>query len=194
MAKIKRAAASADQAQRAEIQHQIEQSTPAGRIRTRKPPPPAAAPSATKDWSPKRSRGRPRREYAKSRRDFHPVSEFCEAHLVPDPDCAEFIGTRRPIKSEGTGATMPVAYPRQTLIDAYVLFCREKGYPLALPRTFAGLILKACSEFGWPALPGRAGESRRHIIRGICLKNQAPFHGDDRGLLGEDRRRWRRAA
>ena len=186
LAKIRTAAS--DKAKQAEAQKQAEQATPAGRMRTRQPPPPAAAPVATPTWKPTRTRGRPRQNFAKSRREWHPVSEFMEDRLIGDPDCAEYVG---PCRAAGITAGTTPKYHRMTLIEAFTQFCREKGYPPVKPATLSGLILKFSDEFGWPTIHTRSLESRRCIIKGLCFKGQPGWNGDDRGFLG-DRKRWKK--
>ena len=152
---------------------------------------------AARDWTQTRTRGRPRNEFAKHRLQQHPVEQFVEACLLPDPECSEFIGSNRQrlVETvEGDLVRVTPRYERVTLLGAYLQYCIEHNYLAVAPRTFVGLILKSCLERGWPVKEGRAGDSRRGILRGISIKGQAPFKGVDDRFLGahKDRKRWTR--
>jgi hypothetical protein len=150
---------------------------------------------AARDWTAKRTLGRPRNQFAKYHLQQHPVADFVDACLLPDPGCSEYIGSTisRAVETvQGGFVKVTTNYPRLTLTGAYLRFCVEHGYVAVRPSTFAALVIKRCLENGWPVRPSRAGDSRRNVIRGIALKGQAPFHGtDDRFLEGQtDRKRW----
>lgn len=152
---------------------------------------------AARDWTQTRTRGRPRNEFAKHRLQQHPVEQFVEACLLPDPECSEFIGSNRQrlVETvEGEFVRVTPRYERITLLDSYLQFCAEHNYLAVAPRTFVGLILKSCLERGWPVREGRAGDSRRRILRGISIKGHAPFTGVDDRFLGnhKDRKRWKK--
>lgn len=181
LTKIKRATASAEKAK-------VEQETPktpAERARAPKNPPRPAAPTEIPGWKPTRTRGRPRLAMDQKVLKYNPISEFMEACLLPDLDACEFIGEKSP------RPTVRNKYHRMPLADAYRQFCREKGYPLNLPTSFGTLIIKHGQEFGWNIIRVKAGETRRFLLKGVCLKGQQPWNGEDRGLTGRpDRRRW----
>ena len=150
---------------------------------------------AARDWTQTRTRGRPRNEFAKHRLQQHPVEQFVEACLLHDPECSEFIGSNRQrlVETvEGDFVRVAPRYERVTLLGAYLQYCAENHYLAVAPRTFVGLVRKACLERGWQVREGRAGDSRRRILRGISIKGQAPFNGVDDRFLGDhkDRKLW----
>ena len=159
------------------------------------PPKPRREIPAAKDWTVKRTRGRPRNEFAKHRLQQHPVDAFVETCLLPDPQCSEFLGsnTARPVQTvDGKFVRVSPQYSRLTLVQAYLAYCVENHFLAVVPRTFSGLLLKACLERSWAVRETKAGDSRRRLIRGVSIKGQVPFHGsDDRFMEGHiDRRRW----
>lgn len=154
---------------------------------------------AAREWSPKRTLGRPRNQFAKYHLQQHPVADFVNACLQPAPSCSEFIGEIRcrSVKTvDGRAAKIKTDYPRMTLASAYIQYCVEHCYLPTLPRTFSALIIKTCLENGWMVRYTRAGDSRRQVIQGILIKGQEPFYGtDDRLLEGHvDRQRWLRSS
>lgn len=172
--------------------------------RTEEPPSPALLPNppkprreipAAQDWTVKRTRGRPRNEFAKHRLQQHPVDAFVETCLLPDPQCSEFLGsnTARPVQTvDGKFVRVSPQYQRLTLTQAYLAYCVENHFLAVVPKTFSGLLLKSCLERRWAVRETKAGDSRRRLISGVSIKGQVPFHGnDDRFMEGHvDRRRW----
>lgn len=159
------------------------------------PPKPRREIPAAQDWTVKRTRGRPRNEFAKHRLQQHPVDAFVESCLLPDPQCSEFLGSNqaRPVQTvDGKFVRVSPQYQRLTLTQAYLSYCVENHFLATVPKTFSGLLLKACLERGWAVNEAKAGDSRRRLVRGVSLKGQAPFYGnDDRFMEGHiDRRRW----
>lgn len=148
---------------------------------------------ATEGWQSKRSGGRPRKCFPVSRLEVHPVSQFIDECLIHDESCAEYVGCRGPIKLETkSGATIRAkpTYPRPTLTECYFQFAQTHGYAAIKPKTLIGLVIRNCLERGWAVSPDRSSDARRRIVRGIRLRDQVPFDGEDRGALGPDRRRW----
>lgn len=163
------------------------------------PTPPPAARTATPvaqntGWTQKRTRGRPRLAFAKSRMAGHPVAEFCITCLVPEEAACEYVGSaaKRMVETvRGDSVPVLTTYTRLTLLQAYFQFLKEHRYPEQLPRTFTGLLMKACLELGWGVRRRLSGDRRLWIIQGISIKGQPLWNGDERNLPGHvDRKRW----
>jgi hypothetical protein len=189
LAKIKKANARSDQ----DPQSPSTTATPAPPI-SRQTKPKREIPAA-RDWTAKRTLGRPRNQFAKYHLQQHPVADFVDACLLPDAGCSEFIGstTSRSVETvQGGFVKVAPTYQRLTLTKRYLQYCVEHGYVAVVPRTFGSLVIKRCLENGWPVRPSRAGDTRRGVIQGLSIKGQAPWNGtDDRFLEGHtDRKRW----
>ena len=161
---------------------------------SQKPPLPHNDIPAAQNWPATRSRGRPRKLFPKYALDVPPLREWVEASLLPDSECCEFVGSASLVRHKtikGEVITVRASYPRRTLRDDYLRFLKDRGHHVIVPKSFPGLIVKTCLEAGIPVTLSRAGDSRRLILRGVCLRDQTPWDGEDRGMGGRtDRKRW----
>ena len=151
-----------------------------------------SAPTAAK-WNPKRSRGRPRKQFPAYLLQSHPIAEWVRAALCESPDSFEHIGsvaTKVVQTTEGQSVKVACQYPRLTLVESYLRFAAEIGHVVLVPKNFTAVVIKSCLEAGWSVRQCRTADRRRAALKGVCLKGQQPWNGEDRLLLGQDRKRW----
>ena len=164
---------------------------------TLRPPLPQKPIEALQTWQPTRSRGRPRKMITKEHLSLPPLELFVRECLIENPDAAEFVGSthKRSVKTAagGTVSALPT-YHRITLAQAFIEFCKDRGYVPVVPRSFPSLLTATCIAAGWTVYEAKTSEWRRRILRGVCLRNQTVWHGDDRNMGRPDRRRWEKKA
>ena len=160
---------------------------------TLRPPLPQRPIATTDNWNPKRSRGRPRKLITKEHLTLPAIEPFVRECLIQSEGSAEFIGStvQRNVRTvTGSVVRAPSNYPRITLADAYIEFAKDRGYVPTVPRSFVSLLITTCLAAGWVVSESSSSEWRRRILRGVCLRNQLPWSGDDRGMGRPDRKRW----
>ena len=164
---------------------------------TLRPPLPQEPIGALNGWQQTRSRGRPRKAITKEHLTLPPMEQFVRHCLDANPDACEFVGSNRPAasvsESVGRLITTRIAYPRPTLMAAYVEFCKDHGFCSTIPKTFTSLVVATCLAAGWVVRPARSVEWRRGLIKGVTLRNQTPWFGNDRWMDPRpDRQRWKK--
>jgi hypothetical protein len=101
------------------------------------------------------------------------VGEWVSTALYFDPGACEFVGNSR--KDWQT-----VEYGRGTLRQSYEAFCAERQAVPCSIKSFVRRILETTESLGWPPVfRDRAFSSRRLVVRGVRLRNETRWTGED---------------